>query len=260
MPTLRSIVRSVLSLSLCLVFLSPISSSFAAEYIASDVSQRVGAATVMVHVEYEDTRETQVSWGTGFIIGHGVIMTNAHVVSDRVPTRIYVHNAYLPVTEARVLAARYDTDGDGASHPNYFDVALLTYTPPANIQLPVLPFSLGASTNQDIFAFGFPGNESTHLEPQYQYVPGGPPRAPLSITGGTINQVIQANPALLMHDALCKTGNSGGPLINERGEVVGMQTWSADPDPRNVVLSFAIGSRGLVSFAQQAGYRPYIVE
>ncbi len=78
------------------------------------------------------------------------------------------------------------------------------------------------------------------------------------VTGGKINGIIQANPYLLMHTALCKSGNSGGPLINARGEVVGMQTWSTDPDGVEGVLSFAIGSEGLAAFVQQAGIRPYI--
>jgi len=86
-------------------YISSISSVSAVEYIAPDVNQRVKAATVMVHLEYQSPgSEHQVSWGTGFVIGDGLVMTNAHVVRDQEPIRIFIHNEYLPVTEAKIVA------------------------------------------------------------------------------------------------------------------------------------------------------------
>lgn len=245
------------ALAICALIAS-FSSLVAAEYIAKDVSQRVRAATVLVHIEYEKPFENQVSWGSGFVIGDGLIMTNAHVVSSSTPIRIYVHNEYLPVTEARVLNARYDPDGKGQQQSSYYDVALLTFATPPRVQLPILPFSMDVALNQDVFAFGYPNS----LQPRNDFpqASGMVPRAPLMVSGGIINQVIRTSPFLLMHDALCQNGNSGGPLINSRGEVVGMQTWSTDPDQRNIVSSFAIDSRGLVAFTQASGYQPYIAE
>lgn len=253
--TLRSARARALSAFLLVVAL--VAPAFGAEYIPQDVAQRVAAATVMVHIEYDGPNQNQTSWGTGFVVGNGLIMTNAHVIKDQVPKRIYVHNDYLPVTAAQVLAARYDPDGRGSMGSSYYDVALLSYAPPAGIQLPVLPFA-NPIPNQGVFAFGYPGQDRPA-----QYVPeqrgyGSAPNTPMVVTSGMVNSVLRANPALVKHDALCYYGNSGGPLVNGRGEVVGMQTWSAEPDHRNVVDSFAIGSNGLASFMEQNGYRPYV--
>lgn len=242
--TLSTRVFRVLSLLFALFVSFSIFSASAIEYIAPDVNQRVKAATVMVHLEYQSPgSEHQFSWGTGFVIGDGLIMTNAHVVRDQAPIRIFIRNEYLPVTEAKIVAAQYDPNGAG-----YYDVALLRFTPPSGMRLPALPFSTRVSPFESVFAFGYPGPMRASSLGQ----------VPMVVTGGKINEIIKANPYLLMHTALCKSGNSGGPLINTRGEVVGMQTWSTDPDGVEGVLSFAIGSEGLAAFVQQAGLRPYI--
>lgn len=244
------------ALSACIALLSVVAHVSADEYSMNDMSQRVMAATVMVHIEYESPHENRVSWGSGFIVGDGLIMTNAHVVTDSTPTRIFVHNGYLPVTEARVVAIRYDPDGKGMSGSNYYDVALLSYATPTNIRLPILPFALNMTPSQSVYAFGYPNQ----LQNGSRQRPGSDPilESPMVVTDGRVKQVIRSNPNLVMHDALCMYGNSGGPLVNSRGEVVGMQTWSAEPDRRNIVESFAIGSHGLTSFMQSNGFRPYI--
>ncbi|MCC8166928.1 MAG: serine protease [Planctomycetes bacterium] len=228
----------------------------AQEYISQDVAQRVAAATVMVHIEYDGPEAGHTSWGSGFVVGNGLIMTNAHVVKDQTPKRIYVHNQYLPVTPARVLAARYDPDGRGTAGSSYYDGALLAYTPPAGLQLPVLPFTT-PYPQQGVFAFGYPGQDRPAQFGSETSASGAALNPPLSITGGMVNSVLRSKPSLVKHDALCYFGNSGGPLVTARGEVVGMQTWSAEPDHRNVVDSFAIGSHGLADFMMQSGYQPY---
>lgn len=266
------------SLALCAMLLC--ATVFALALHAAEANaalRRAAASTVMVYIQYGEPYEKSTSWGTGFVIGDGLVMTNAHVVSERVPTRIFLKNEYLPPTEAKVLARRYDTNEfvnanvvdyiattlmgnagiDGIaltkSFSNY-DVALLSFTPPAGVRLPVLSFSLDAAPNQRAYAVGYPGADNPQVIVD-GYGPTPPPAAPISITGGVVNQVINRDPLLLMHDAYAKSGNSGGPLVNERGEVLGMQTWSAPADNRGVVTSFALGARDLTAFAQGAGYQ-----
>lgn len=229
----------------------------AVERIGSDVGGRVAAATVMVRIEFDDPSDPRTSWGTGFVVGDGLIMTNAHVVNDEAPKRIYVSNLHLPATEAGILAIRYDSDGGGRPGSTYYDIALLAYAPPPGGKLPALAFSLNAAPNQSVFAFGYPGPDRRR---PVASSPGAGSQTALAVTDGVIHQIIVADPYLLMHTALCRNGNSGGPLVNSRGEVVGMQTWSADPDVRtNVIESFAIGSRGLAGFMHWAGFQPFVV-
>ncbi len=238
----------------------PMNYSLASDRIATSVDQKVSAATVMVFMEYDAPYENRSSWGTGFVIGDGLIMTNAHVVTDNMPKRIYVQNGMMPATEARVVSSRYDTaDSEmviGIPGASYYDVAILSFTPPAGVRLPSLPFSLNTMPSLDVFAYGYPNsNQGMRLS---RYTGRSVPSARQTVNGGQVNEVIQSSPSLLMHDALCIEGNSGGPLVNERGEVVGMQTWSTSPDYDSIVTSFAIGSHGLLAFAQSVGARPAI--
>lgn len=254
----------------------------AAESLSPQVAQRVRAATVMVSIEYDGPNAGDISWGTGFVIGNGLVLTNAHVVTEKVPRRIFLRNEFLPPTEARIVAARYDTNEfvnaevveyiattllenariDGVflakSFTNY-DVALLAFTAPAGIQLPALSFSRDALPNQAVFAAGYPGAERPPTGFSQYSGQGRAPAVPLAFTAGRVNRVINRDPLLLAHNAYCKSGNSGGPIVNARGEVVAMQTWSAAPEADGTVTSFALGSRDLLGFLEANGQRPAAV-
>ncbi|MCC8191398.1 MAG: serine protease, partial [Planctomycetes bacterium] len=267
---MRHVLRAwLVAASLLLTAVFALSSAPAAEAMQRDAVQRLRAATVMVYIEYAEPYGDYLTWGTGFVVGNGLIMTNAHVVREQVPVRIFVTNEYLPPTEARVIASRYDTSGlidapaGAAGSPLFstranslflspassnFDVALLAFAPPPGVHLPALSFSRDATPRQRVFAVGYPASEQTAWGANDHSGPDSARTAPPVITAGWVNQVIAGSPFLLMHDALCKTGNSGGPIVNARGEVLGMQTWSAQPDHRNVVVSFAISGRDLVAF------------
>lgn len=274
----RSLGLRALAACVALYFACPVfANANAAQAISRDVAQNAAAATVMVSIHYGEPLEKNVSWGTGFIIGDGLVMTNAHVVSDRIPNKIIVHNAVLPPTEAFIFDARYDANefqssavmeyiantlianagihDVALSRPSTsFDVALLSFAPPSGVRLPALAFSRDAAPDQPAYAIGYPGSDQP---PEYPEGAGAftPPSAPIVMTAGKIKQVINREPLLLMHDALCKTGNSGGPLVNSRGEVLGMQTWSTVPGG-DTVASFAIGARDLAAFAEASGLRP----
>ncbi|MCD8352674.1 MAG: trypsin-like peptidase domain-containing protein [Planctomycetaceae bacterium] len=259
------------ALLLCAVIAAPFLNAFAQEAIPQETLGRVTAATVMVYIEYEEPLADNVSWGTGYIVGDGLVMTNAHVVSERVPKRIMIRNDYIPPTEATVLASRYDTNefltGEAVQYIastliadaninvvslskkfTNFDVALLKVQLPPG--LPVLRFTKDARANEPVYAIGFPGSgEPVISHDGRNAIPG----APLRVTAGRVNKVINRDPQLVMHDALAKSGNSGGPIVNARGEVVAMQTWSTDPDYRGVVTSFGLASRDLTAFAELNG-------
>ncbi len=258
---------------LCAVISTSFLNAFAQEAIPQETLGRVRAATVMVYIEYDEPLADNVSWGTGFIVGDGLVMTNAHVVSERVPKRVMVRNDYIPPTEATVVASRYDTNefltGEAAQYIastlindaninvvtltkkfTNFDVALLRVQLPPG--LPVLGFTRDARANEPVYAVGFPGNgEPVVSHDGRTAIPGAPQR----VTAGRVNKVINRDPQLVMHDALAKSGNSGGPIVNARGEVVAMQTWSTDPDYRGVVTSFGLASRDLAAFAEANGLR-----
>jgi len=138
--------------------------------------------------------------GSGFIIrADGLVLTNNHVIEES--TRIDVHLYDGETTTATVLGR--DPLGDVAL------LQLATKRP-----LPVITLGSSAATHvgELVVAIGSPfGFEHT---------------VTLGIVSGKKRQVLRAGlvGGYLQTDAPLTTGNSGGPLVNMRGEVVAMNT------------------------------------
>lgn len=162
--------------------------------------------------------------GTGVIISSdGEILTNAHVVSDATAIRVRLAGETEP-REARLLAADVGNDlallrmsGDG------FDAA--TFADPDSIHIGDEVLAIG-------FALGLDGAPSVTL---------GIVSA-LDRTIGTDGAFLDG---LIQTDAAISSGNSGGPLVNAAGEVVGINTAVARDTATSAAtnVGFAISAR-----------------
>jgi len=163
-----------------------------------------------------------VATGTGFVLdSEGFVLTNAHVVENARRVRVRLD-------EKTLIAA--DLVGSDLST----DLALLRVNP-RDLDLRPLPLgaSSGVKVGDPVLALGNPfGLEDTvtsgivsALQRQI--------RAP---DGFTIDGVIQT-------DAAVNPGNSGGPLMDARGRVIGVnsQIATAGPQSRGFVgIAFAV--------------------
>jgi S1-C subfamily serine protease len=148
--------------------------------------------------------------GTGFVVSRGgEVATNAHVVTNgqgasRRADEVYVQFADGNQVPAKIVGA----------DPNA-DVALLRVDP-RGLRLRVLP--LGAShdlkVGAPVVAIGSPFDEPQSLSVG---VISATNRSIESLTGFSIAGAIQT-------DAAINHGNSGGPLVNARGAVVGINS------------------------------------
>ncbi|MCL2180844.1 MAG: Do family serine endopeptidase, partial [Treponema sp.] len=161
--------------------------------------------------------------GSGIIVRHrnGVYyaVTNNHVVDDASEITVAVR--------------------DGREYPAQLvgrderkDLAIVSFTTGDNHPLAVLGDSDRVTVGDWAIAIGNPLGEQFSFSVTMGIVSavgrtGGP--------GGNINDFIQT-------DAPINQGNSGGPLVNIRGEVVGINTWIASniSGGGNVGLGFAI--------------------
>jgi S1-C subfamily serine protease len=163
------------------------------------------------------------SLGTGVIISSdGEILTNAHVVQDATAVRVRLAGESEP-REVTVLATDQGNDlallrmgGDG------FEAA--TFADPASIRLGDEVVAVG-------FALGLDGEPSVTL---------GIVSA-LNRTIGTEGAFLDG---LIQTDAAISSGNSGGPLVNAAGEVVGINTAVARDTASTAAtnVSFAISA------------------
>lgn len=159
-------------------------------------------------------RPDQEGGGSGFIFdADGLVVTNHHVVedADEIIVRLSDRREFVaelvgsdPETDVAVL--RIDADG-----------------------LPTLPF----------------GDSDSVRPGQWVIAIGSPFRFEQSVTAGIVSakgrsQSQQQYVPFIQSDAAINRGNSGGPLLDTDGRVVGINSWILSASGGNIGLSFSI--------------------
>jgi S1-C subfamily serine protease len=164
------------------------------------VTDKVGPAVVRVETRLAANR--QGGLGSGVIISpDGLVLTNSHVVEGARESRLT--DAEGRVTEASLLGEDPDTD-----------LALLRANAARDLPAAKLGDSKRLRRGQLVVAIGNPlGFESTVTAGVISALG----RSIRARTGRLIEDVIQTDTAL-------NPGNSGGPLVSSRGEVIGINT------------------------------------
>jgi S1-C subfamily serine protease len=148
--------------------------------------------------------------GSGFVLdGKGYLATNAHVIRSEPPKLERAKSVYVKFGDGNLVLAEVIGDDLNA------DVALLKVNPAG---LTLTPLSLGSSSNLSVgapvAAIGSPFGESQSLSVGVISATG---RDIESLTAFRIGNAIQT-------DAAVNHGNSGGPLINAHGQVIGINS------------------------------------
>lgn len=160
--------------------------------------------------------ETTSGFGSGVFVEGGYLVTNAHVV--------------WPYGEARVVFA------DGSEFPDtpvvnwdlMADLAVLG--PLADAEAPPLPLVDGESlvTGSDVYLIGYPSEVDTFPEP--------------TITRGLISRVREWETMGITYfqtDATIAGGQSGGALVSQLGEVIGISGYAFGPGEFGIAASSA---------------------
>ena len=188
------------------------------------VIDHMAASVVTISADVDNQFGQGQSTGTGVIISSdGEILTNAHVVDGATEIRVRLAGETEP-REARLLAS--DPGNDLAllrMSGDDFDAAV--FADPGSIRIGDEVVAIG-------FALGLDGDPSVTL---------GIVSA-LDRTIGTDGAFLDG---LIQTDAAISSGNSGGPLVNARGEVVGINTAVARDTATSAAtnVGFAISTR-----------------
>src|ERR1700689_919354 len=167
------------------------------------VTERVAPAVVRVETSpVAGKGRERGGVGSGIVIApDGLVLTNSHVVGSA--KQIRLRDVEGVVTEARVLGVDPDTD-----------LALLRADGVRDLHYASLGNSKTLRRGQLMVAIGNPiGFDSTVTAG----VVSALGRSIRSVSGRTIEDVIQT-------DAALNPGNSGGPLVSSRAEVIGINT------------------------------------
>ena len=177
-----------------------------------EVISQASPGVVEIYGKYGDT----AVGGSGFIYDAGPpvrVLTNSHVIEGLSSIQVKVGDQ-LPTVSAQVVAQ------DPCD-----DVAVLELpSPPPEVTALTLGDSDAVERGAQVVALGYPGNFQKYKQQTVSSTEGTVSNPDL--VGNQISEDLPAYPALIQHTAALNPGNSGGPLMDDQNQVVGINTLS----------------------------------
>lgn len=252
-------VKGIISLFVALCMLVMVSIPAFAEDASVNQSvkdDRKGVVQVRLIYTDENGKQYPIQGGTGFLIGTDntstTVITNNHVIKltdENAETMKYL----LPGFDQNKVSVDVVVKGDVTIGAEYkqgseeVDFAILELSQPIGGKEPLAlaqDSELDDIATQPAYALGFP-DVSTYVEDFPKYTSDQ-----VNITSGTIGQ--QSNyqgRKILQHNCDMSYGNSGGPLVNASGVVIGVNTAKLTMGPQggNTGYNVAVDIREISS-------------
>ena len=166
-------------------------------------------------------------FGTGWVTQGGFIITNYHVIENQIETKIRFSNYEEEFPSEIILSDKFN------------DLAILkinSHSPPI---VPGIPITLTIpKLGESVFTIGYPKSSIMGKNPK--------------ITNGIISALsgIHDDPRIIQTTVAIQSGNSGGPLLNMEGHVVGVTTSSL----RTLMTKSGIDVPQNVNYAIKSAY------
>lgn len=226
--------------------------------LISLLADEVGAGVVSVNVTGQTTRQTffgdqaveAQSAGTGFIINaDGIVVTNRHVVPKGTTSVSITLSDGTELDNVEVIGRTNENDS--------LDVAFLKITDKKGKELK--PVKLGDSSKMKV------GDKAIAIGNALGQFQNTVTTGVISGYGRSIEAGDQSSSETLQNlfqtDAAINQGNSGGPLVNINGEVIGVNTAVAGGSAQNIGFAIPINDiQGLIKSVLKSGKleRPYL--
>ena len=189
-----------------------------------------------------------VSHGTGFAVADELFVTNAHVVADM-------------VNDPRLAIGIVPPEGGDAVFGRLVavsprnDLALIATTAPLNLP-PLTIAGNPDATGAAVSAIGYPRNvevaQGLTAADMFRAIP------PLITTGFLSGSRPNREFDAVLHTASIAMGNSGGPLVDECGRVLGVNSRGTDGTAGEAEFFFAVSTRELLPFLREQNVQPQI--
>jgi putative serine protease PepD len=180
------------------------------------------------------TSGTEVDEGTGIVLSRsGEILTNNHVVANATEIKVTLYGERKPYPATLV-----------GSDPSY-DVALLQLHNPGTLKAVSLALSGRIQVGEEVLAIG---NALALSQSTPSVTEGIISAEERSIKAGGLGCAgVESLKGLLQTQAAINAGNSGGPLVDSAGQVIGMNTAAATTSAgqaptQNIGFAIPIGS------------------
>ncbi|WP_298467741.1 trypsin-like peptidase domain-containing protein [uncultured Erythrobacter sp.] len=235
--------RFVMALLVAVIFVLPIS----AQADPGDVDAAARGVVRVVLIGQDGEELTPISHGSGFAVSPTKIVTNAHVIREALQDDT-LRIGIVPSEGADAAFAR-----PVAVSPRN-DLALLEFVE-ADMRLPPLTIAGGVSGDMgEVSAVGYPMNvdlaQGLEISDIFQAQP------PVKSRGFLSGERPSRQFDTILHTAPIARGNSGGPLLDGCGRVLGVNSFGADSDGSDAEFYFAVSLRELLPFLRDNDVEP----
>ncbi|MES2783671.1 MAG: serine protease [Pseudomonadota bacterium] len=209
---------------------------------ASDISAASRSVVRVIVYSSAEGQQNIVSIGSGVVVARDKIITNAHVV-EMASLDDSVQIVIVPSDGTQSFRATVSASLPGK------DLALLQLTSGALV--PASIFAGTAEDGADVFAIGYPASVDVALEQSEADVlrPQQPVKTRGTVSSGRTSKSVES----LLHTAPIAPGNSGGPIVDVCGRVLGINSFGSVPTDGGAEFYFAISARELSSFLTSRG-------
>ncbi|MBA2918499.1 trypsin-like serine protease [Sphingomonas sp. MAH-20] len=210
-----------------------------------DVAAAGRSVVRVVVVAMEGGVPQGIGTGSGVAVAPDKILTNAHVVSDAAEGEAII--GVVPSEGSKRFTGRL------IAYQPQRDLALIELTDghvePATIATGPVPD--GAA----VAAVGYPFSvdRARELGAEGFVTPQAPVKSWGHVSGGQSSQRFDT----VLHDAAIGRGNSGGPLVDSCGRVVGINSFVSNSEGVDAVFGFAVSVKEIIPFLRAAGVKPH---
>ncbi|MFC4294764.1 S1C family serine protease [Novosphingobium tardum] len=214
----------------------------------SDIAA-AGRGVVRVVLVSNDGGSVQyVGHGSGFAVAPDLVVTNAHVVAP------------LQQDDTMIVGVVPSEGSSGymakvVAYSPRNDLALLKLTDKGAI--PALTLFQGAvADGAEVYAVGYPGNvdQAQGLSLAEIVAPQAAVKTRGYMSAGRSSREFDT----LLHTAPVGSGNSGGPLLDSCGRVIGVNSFGTLSEGADSEFYFAVSMREVATFLRQAGVQPRV--
>lgn len=254
MKTKNTTIKKVLCLALALCMMMALSvSAFATNVNEAVRDSENGVLQVYVVYTTDDGQELFFQGGSGFLINDTTLVTCEHVAKvnadDVAEIAQYMNTSVADATNHLSLRVSVLRDVSIKAKIQYssteMDYAILTLDTPIYDRTPLaLRSSSEVEKTESCYALGFPA-EIEYLQSVNKYN-----SEDVSITSGQVNKISSIEGVdYVQHSAKTMAGNSGGPLVDNDGKVIGISCMVSSEES----YSYAIASDQLIEICKSLG-------
>lgn len=209
---------------------------------ADDVSATGRGVVRVVTIAIVDDEVVGFGHGSGFAVAPNRIVTNAHVVelADRYPGNVVI--GIVPSEGSKSY------QGKVIAIDKVRDLALIEFT---GTRLPTVALYTGpVDEGGHVTALGYPGNvDLATARSAADYIH---PASPIRSEGVFSGRRQMSGTDVLLHTANIARGNSGGPLLDPCGRVIGVNSAITRGEDGDASFGFAIADSELTTFLAAA--------